>query len=161
MAAGSTYTPIATYTVPSNTASYTFSSIPSTYTDLRLVVTGGMTGSGYFYVQYNGDSASNYSRTEAYGYGASTGSFRAANLIPISMDTTLGTCINKIDIMDYSNTNVYKTCLYRTDLAAGLAMAGVGLWRSTTAINSIAVIGYTTSNLLAGSTLTLYGIAAA
>jgi hypothetical protein len=77
------------------------------------------------------------------------------------MDTALGTCVNKLDIMNYSNTSTYKTCVYRSDLAAGLSMAGVGLWRSTAAINSIAVIGYTTSNLLAGSTLTLYGIASA
>jgi hypothetical protein len=41
MAAGATYTPIATYTVSgSSTLTYTFSSIPSTYTDLVLVVNG-------------------------------------------------------------------------------------------------------------------------
>ena len=34
MAAGSTYTPIATTTLGSNVASYTFSSIAGTYTDL-------------------------------------------------------------------------------------------------------------------------------
>ena len=67
MAAGATYTPIATQTPGSNTASISFSSIPGTYTDLVLVIDNAFTASGgYSYsLSFNDDTASNYSNTSS------------------------------------------------------------------------------------------------
>lgn len=56
-----TYEPLATTTFGSNTANYTFSSIPSTYKDLILAGYCEMTGAGStVYCQLNGDTSSNY-----------------------------------------------------------------------------------------------------
>jgi len=78
MAAGSTYTPIATTTLGSTTASYTFSSIPSTYTDLVLVVIGEayFTSTNYINtgVQFNSDTGSNYAAHYLIGNGSSVSS---------------------------------------------------------------------------------------
>ena len=46
MAAGNTYTPIATTTLSSSQNDITFSSIPSTYTDLVIVFNGKSTNAG-------------------------------------------------------------------------------------------------------------------
>jgi hypothetical protein len=66
-----------------------------------------------------------------------------------------------ISILNYANTTTYKTALSRANNAAGGVDAVVGLWRSTAAINSIKMAiggGY---SYAAGTTFTLYGIAAA
>lgn len=162
-----TYTPIATYTVPSDTASYTFSSIPSTYTDLVIVASAqrGITGSGGDgNVKFNSDSGSNYSSTILYNDGNTVYSFRWSNIAAMygafsAADSFYGT--NIIHIMNYSNTTTYKTVVSRygwtttNDRVAG----GVNLWRSTSAINSITLSA--ANNIKAGSTITLYGIQAA
>jgi hypothetical protein len=75
-----TYEPIATYTAPSAQASYTFSSIPSTYTDLVLVANFGKSADTAIKYRVNGDTGSNYSVTALYGDGSSAGSFRTSNV---------------------------------------------------------------------------------
>ena len=160
-----TYTPIATTTLASPAASYTFSSIPSTYTDLVLVAQAANSiGDGYYFgLQFNGDTATNYSDTSIYGTGSSALSTREASVTRIiagwtslSAPTTL-VC----NIQNYSNTTTYKTALMRNANSAYREGAWVGLWRSTAAINSITVTSESTSSFLTGSTLTLYGIKAA
>jgi hypothetical protein len=157
----STYEPIATSTLGSAAATVTFSSIAATYTDLKVVISGSVTTGGpNIYLQYNGDTASNYSQTILYGDGSSTGSFRNTNntkQVIGDANTTIGTTI--ADIMNYSNTTTYKTNLARNSMSAYVE-AWVGLWRSTSAINSV-LIGVTSSTFIAGSTFTLYGIKAA
>jgi hypothetical protein len=164
MAAGSTYTPIATTTLGSNAASYTFSSIPSTYTDLVIVATGGCVGSGEaIFARFNGDST-NYSDTVLLGNGSSAISTRASVTGAHVIGRYTGTdgTINAngiLHIMNYANTTTYKTCLTRSNNSLGTS-AIVTLWRATpAAITSIALVGST--NILAGSTFTLYGIQAA
>jgi hypothetical protein len=58
---------------------------------------------------------------------------------------------------NYSNATTYKSILMRVGKATNGTDAMVGLWRSTSAINTIKLMG---SNALYG-TLTLYGIKAA
>ena len=77
MAAGNTYTPIATTTLGSAASSYTFSSIPGTYTDLVLVVSGkystGTTGTTTVQIQVGNtslDTGANYSIVYLNGSGA-------------------------------------------------------------------------------------------
>lgn len=163
MAAGSTYTPIATTTLSGSTASYTFTSIPSTYTDLVLVIMAANSTGSNFEVTFNSDTGSNYSRTQLAGNGSSATSARESNYTSYrTLSTPSGTstyAIATFNIMNYSNTTTYKTLLDRGGYASDQTYAQVGLWRSTAAINSIRLL--TGSNLSAGTTFTLYGIQAA
>ena len=165
MPAGSTYTPIATTTLGSATASYTFSSIPGTYTDLILVVNARLSsGAANFNLQFNSDTGSNYSSTVLAGDGSSAFSVRSSNstsgnigLVGAEYGTTV------INIMNYANTTTNKTAIasYKmTSSAYGEAGAKVVLWRNTSAINSVSIL-VTTSTFNTGSTFTLYGIASA
>jgi hypothetical protein len=170
MPAGSTYSTIATTTLSSNAASYDFTSIPSTYTDLVLVSSAATTlaASDVIFRVGNGsvDTGTNYSTTWLYGTGSAAGSARQSSANAGYFDyyggasTTLGNNVAIVHFMNYSNTSTYKTVLARSNNAGVGVDAVVNLWRSTSAINIIRVIG-ATSNLLAGTTLTLYGITAA
>lgn len=160
MAAGSTYTPIATTTLGSAQASVTFSSIAGTYTDLVLISDSILvSGTGAGRIRYNSDSGNNYSDTYLYGDGSTAASGRDSNLTSIDYNfigTSRSTSV--CHIQNYSNTTTYKTLVSRGN-GGGITIAYVGLWRSTAAITSIEVIG--ASNFASGSTFTLYGIAAA
>lgn len=167
MPAGNTYEAIATYTVTSTQGAITFSSIPSTYTD--LVIVGSVLGNGSTSVNFyfNGDTASNYSYIPLDGSGASTASPRQNNTGGIqfagwssNLNSTTSPSTMVANIMSYKNTNVYKTAIVRS-MALGSASSCVsaftGTWRSTAAINSITI----NSSFLAGTVYSLYGIAAA
>lgn len=158
----STYEKIATHTLASATNSYTFSSIPSTYTDLILIVDGEVSVAAACYLQFNSDTATNYSFTYLYGSGTTASSGRSSSVAQIfagDLTTTRGTTITQIQ--NYSNATTYKTSLSR-DSAAGIAAAAtVGLWRSTSAINAIKVFADASRTFSTGSTFTLYGIKAA
>jgi hypothetical protein len=162
----STYTPIATTTLGSAQASYSFTSIPSTYTDLVLVFNGGSTGAAVnAVVQFNGDTGSNYSHRQVSGDGTTASSHGATNTtsIYLNYDGYMTNALSTVDIahiQNYSNTTTYKTLLARANNSAQGTGASVGLWRSTAAINRVDVIA-PGSTFLAGSTFTLYGILAA
>jgi hypothetical protein len=167
MAAGATYVPIATQTLGSAASSVTFSSIPSTYTDLVLVMNLKATsGSGtYIALNFNFDTGSNYSRTNLIGDGSSATSNRVANETSLYTATIAlsATNFNTItsSIMNYSNSSTYKTVLSRVSTDA-VTQANVGLWRGTSAITSFSVnIGAGSGTYAIGSTFSLYGILAA
>lgn len=167
MPAGATYEPIATNTVSgSSTNSVSFTSIPSTYTDLVLVVNSSKTTSGLvnIYLRFNNDSGTNYSATRMYGDGTSSLSFRQSDTIwaiggnqPDSITNTI------FNIMSYSNTTRFKTMIsrYNSTVSGDSLSAGVALWRSTSAINRVDCLLSASNFFTAGSTLTLYGITAA
>lgn len=161
MAAGSTYTPIATQTASGSTTSISFTSIPNTYTDL-IVVIGVLGSAADIDLRINNDSASNYSVTRLYGDGANAGSNKASS--QNSIQITLGGANPGVQILqfnNYSNTTSYKTMLQRLNIPGAYAGASVGLWRSTSAINRLDFIAQSANNIQANSTYTLYGIAAA
>ena len=163
-----TYVALRTETLVSATSSVTLSlSGISGYTDLRIIVTGSTTAAGRtIQIQFNGDTTSGlYSMTELWGTGSTAGSNRRSNqnLINTSYqqvnfsDTAQANAL--IDIMNYSNTSVFKTVLSRTNSASASypgTVASVGLWRNTAAITSITL---SSSDFAAGSTFNLYGIA--
>lgn len=163
-----TYEPIATYTIPSAVTSYTFTSIPSTYTDLVLVYTAATSSPADLYAQFNSDTGNNYSYTVLYASNSNTaGSSRTANQGYISLDyygipnTTLGNSVTIANFMNYSNTSTFKTTLARSNSASNGVDALVNLWRNTSAINSIKIGSFTSTTLSTGSIFTLYGIKAA
>jgi hypothetical protein len=170
--ATTTYEPIIRYTLPSNTTSITLGSggqgtIPSTYTDLVLVIGNfGMdSGGSATRLKFNGDSGSNYSATWLVGTGSTAASSRDSSQTSMRiMGAAVGPSTTNIDtailnIPNYTSTNVYKNVLMRGS-AATEAYSLTGLWRNTAAITSITLESYNgTHNILAGSTFTLYGIA--
>lgn len=170
MAAGSTYTPIATTTLGSAAASYTFSSISGSYTDLVLVIAGTVTSNGSGVVaRFNSDTGSNYSVTSLRGTGSAASSSRASNQTYAWLSygdgfSSTEQCNLLAQIQNYSNSTTFKTVITRQNNANGSSGAGVeatvNLWRSTSAITSVTLL-CDSGNLNTGMTLTLYGIAAA
>lgn len=172
MAAGSTYTPITSTTLGSDTATVTLSSIPSTYTDLRLVVSsradGAYNSNGIdTFAYFNSNQSSIYSYTQVYGTGSVAGSNRGTNqtysYVGVTSDTNSGGDwpMFTVDIMNYANTSTYKTVLAKALSPTGNVMARVSVWRSTAAISSISFYNELSLNFKAGSTFNLYGILAA
>ncbi len=166
MAAGSTYTPIATTTLASSATSYTFSSISGTYTDLVLITSiKAATANSNQWMRFNGDTATNYSSTNVYGTGTSALSTNQSsqdkiNSVLSGYVVTTENAVGIYNIMNYSNTTTYKTMISRFNNSGVVAQAEVSLWRSTAAITSITI--FTTPDSFAvGSTFTLYGIASA
>lgn len=157
----------------SSTTSVTFSSIPSTYTDLVIVASTrdnrpSSVDDGLSF-RFNSDSGSNYSETFIYGTGSTSANVRTTNstfgnvrYIPGSTATTGDLSTTIIHLMNYSNTTTYKTLLSRSGSASSTVAANVNLWRSTSAINQITFYGGSPTTgyvFTAGSTFSLYGIA--
>lgn len=162
MAAGNTYVALATNTLASTSTSVTFSSIAGTYTDLVLVTNGNTAANSNTYLQFNGDTATNYSITRMSSNGSAT-SARTTSATKINLDAfgfyvTAFSANKIISIQNYSNTTTNKTVLVRSNSTSGTD-AIVGLWRSTAAITSLTFTS--DSAMQIGSTFTLYGIAAA
>jgi hypothetical protein len=160
-----TYTPIASITLGANATTVTFTSIPSTYTDLVFVINAKNDTTTNSEIRFNSDSGSNYSATALYGNGSSAASTRETSTAQASIDwnayITTGDFAysNVINIMNYSNTTTYKTFLARANSAANGVDLIAGLWRSTAAINSLTILTTTgTRNFASGSTFNLYGI---
>ena len=162
-----TYTPIAWTTIGSSVSAFTLSSIPSGYTDLRLVMYVIEATSADMWFTFNNDSATNYSWRLIYGNGSTVGSSATQSVSYISMNNAAQSYsyMFSIDVSQYANTGIYKTALFSvaTDTNGTTNYSpqqGVGTWRSTAAISSITLTagGLTFS---AGTTCALYGIKAA
>jgi hypothetical protein len=161
----STEVAIATTTLSSANATITFSSIPATYTDLRLVVTGTSNFTHTTGMQFNGDTGTNYSETRLEGDGATATSGRNTSISYLRFYgfTTTPTMFT-VDFFSYSgSTNKTSLATTSADLnGSGNVRQYVQLWRSTSAINSISfgpgVSGASGTTYSAGTTATLYGI---
>ena len=161
-----TYEPIATSTFNSTFSTVTFSGIPSTYTDLRLTVTGTVVTNDVLRARVNGDSGTNYSYTLMYGNGTSaiadTNTARSLITMGAGGMQTSNTTFFTLDIFSYAGST-YKTMLGTASgdfNGSGTTTVAVNLWRSTSAINSITVFTNGGNNFSSG-TATLYGIKAA
>ena len=163
-----TYEPLATTTLGSATNSVlVMSSIPSTYTDLVLIVSAkgsGGDGDTNLYVSFNG-TTSGYSLTRIIGNGSSATSARTTSRTKFESDPAwyLRSSMNNIsviNIMNYANTSVYKTVLSRHNQTDVATIGEVGLWQNTAAVSSI-TLSTAPNNFAVGSTFTLYGIKAA
>lgn len=165
MAAGRTYDSISSTTLSSNTASVTFSSIPATYTDLILVANFGMASSnGDLWIQFNGDTTSNYSWVEGYANTSGVTVERATNQTYARWiyGNLSGNRHNTgiAHIGNYSSTGGFKYMVQRFDSLGRVLGFRVSSWRSTSAISTILVYG-SNQDIATGSIISLYGIAAA
>jgi hypothetical protein len=167
-----TYEPIATTTLVANTSTITFSSIPSTYTDLKIVaiLIGRSTVSPQPSLRFNGDTATNYSQSTVRGTGSAYQNSNEAsvNYMNVAEGGALSSTIPSLveaDIFSYRGST-YKAALGRfsNDLnGSGIVTNSVGVWRSTAAITSVSIFdcnGNSTAFAI-GSVVTLYGIKAA
>lgn len=153
----SQYESIQTVTVGASPVStITFSSIPSTYTHLQIrgiaVANDSSTPSSADYVKvtFNSDTGANYSWHPIHGNGSSASSAGYANYSSMFLGWVngYGSMANNvsptiIDILDYKDTNKYKTCrsLSGYDFNGSGADQFIswwsGNWRSTAAISTI------------------------
>lgn len=158
------YSSIQTVTVGSGGASsITFSSIPSTYTHLQVRISSAAASANWATIAFNGDTGSNYSSHFLIGSGSSASTYNQTSATPVlSLYSGSGSVFGAavIDILDYTNTNKYKT----TRMLDGYDANGSGqinfssaLWQSTTAISSIT---FTTNspNFSQYSSFALYGV---
>jgi hypothetical protein len=155
----STYDKIATYTIPSTTSSFTFSSIPSTYDDLVLV--GSTGGSGDVSVRFNADSSNNYSQTQLWGnagavvYTQRSGALSYLTWLPQS--ATVGRTSGMLNIFNYANNSLKKSMLALSQTNDYQRIYSfTNTYQSTTTISSILILAGT--NIATNSTFTLYGI---
>lgn len=170
----SSYESIQTVTVGAGgSASITFSSIPSTYTHLqvRAINRGTRAGSGYDYlmVQVNSDTSANYSWHLLYGNGTAAAASSSASQTSMGMGfdpqasaTANAFGVTIMDILDYANTNKYKTfrslCGSDTNDTNGAVGLASGNWRSTSAITSITLSNNVSGNLAQYSSFALFGV---
>jgi hypothetical protein len=162
-----TYEKIASTTLGSSSATVTLSSIPATYTDLRLVFVPLGTSTQNMSMTINGDTGANYSWTNLRGdgggtvYSARAGSQSNINLTYGTSITTTNPNLYEIDIFSYAGST-YKTSLnkYSADKngSGNLGVQAI-LWSSTSAITSVTFTA--TTNFAANTILTIYGIKAA
>ena len=173
--ANPTMTLIASNTVGSGgVSSVTFSSIPSTYTDLILKSSTRDTTasvSAQINIQFNGDTAANYDWIRVYGDGGAVTSQKGSTLgSPYttyvigagdggsSTTSTFGNA--ELYIPNYANTATYKSSSYdsvvENNAASGYQFLLAGLWKSNSAITSIT---FTSALLFTQySSFYLYGI---
>jgi len=158
---------IATAVVGSNTSSVTLSSIPSGYKHLQVRISA-LTSSpnNDLAFRYNGDSGNNYTTHAFYGDGSSVSSFNTTgrNTVSASFSQPTGyPGVAIVDILDYGNTNKYKTSrsIWGYDNLAGADYLGMysGLWQSTSAITSLTFFNtLTNATINQYTTIALYGI---
>ena len=161
------YESIQTVTLGANASTISFTSIPSTYTHLQIrAIARWSTGTeAGVKMRLNSDTGSNYAYHELYGTGSGAGSSGGATQTSISsaMYIRSGTSIfgaAVIDILDYKDTNKYKTIrsLNGCDAnGAGYMNLVSGLWRNTAAITNIEMF-VATNAMTQYSSFALYGI---
>jgi hypothetical protein len=170
----SSFESIATVTVSSAVSTVSFTSIPATYTHLQVRViarsTGGSGGTTQATMKVNGIT-SGYSYHVLVGTGSSavseggaaTGSFYA----PAPRFANNGAAAGIfgggiIDILDYANTNKYKTgrCLSGVDLngSGQIILSSAILGSTTSAISSLEFQDQSGDNFAQYSSFALYGI---
>lgn len=169
------FEPITATTVPSaGVTSISFNSIPSTYTHLQLryITRNNRSGQSVdaINIRANGDGSSVYANHRLEGIGNGTGaSASGGSSLPYAIfgQTPASTAaanifgVGVMDILDYANTNKFKTFRTMSGFDAnGSGLIGLfsGLWQSFAAINSLTLSSNDGSGILEYSSFALYGI---
>lgn len=153
---GSSYESISTVTVGAGgTSSIDFTSIPSTYKHLQIRGIGRLTtassGASNIGVRFNSDSGTNYSYHILSGRTSSAASGGAGNSNQMYLPDMIirdGSTANAysgfvIDILEYANTNIYKTIRALSGWDSngdGKIALTSGNWRNTAAVTSITLV---------------------
>ena len=165
---GASFESIATLNGTGAATTFTFSSIPTTFTHLQLRYrsTGGYCG---LTITFNSDTGANYANHQLNGTSTAAVSTGAISLTGLTDGRYSGyatsTCSVGIgDILDYASTSKYKTYreLFGYDgNGLGNIIMYSGLWMNTAAITSITITNATGNPQTTTSQFALYGIKAA
>lgn len=166
-----TYDLIGDTTLSSGATNITFTSVPSTYTDLRLVIT--LTGTGDYVINFNGDNGANYANVGFATDGNAGLAVNRTNGNNFYIDNFGGTpttipILFTADIASYTSTSSIKSVIMRqrNNQNTGSGSSSytaqiVGRWNNTAAISTVAVTSTGSNNMGVGSRVSLYGIKAA
>lgn len=165
---------IAKQVLAASAASVTFSGIPQSFTNLRLLISARSDGSGVSgydsaYLQFNGVTAATYNwntiwSTQGSGAVSATGSNSVTSMqcaeIWNSHFGTAGRGIAAIDIPNYSSPNGLRSFTSQSAASdagtAGITQAYSGCSQITGAITSLTVL-MGTGNFISPSEFSLYG----
>lgn len=153
-------------------SSISFNSIPSTYQHLQLRWIGRTNRAGNasdtVTIALNSDSGANYSYHNLYGDGSAAGAGAGANTTIMyvgwvagatALSNTFG--VGVLDILDYANTNKYKTVRSltgRENNGSGIVSIESNSWRSTSAVTSLTITSQFGGTYQQHSQFALYGI---
>lgn len=152
-------------------SSVTFSSIPATYTHLQirfLSRSDRASGGDYFSMRFNADAGANYylghqlqgNGATPTSYANGSGTSILVERVPSADSPASCFAVGVLDILDYANTNKYKTTrsvLGFDGNGSGVVNFASGAWFSNTAISNI-VITMVTGLHVQYSRFALYGI---
>lgn len=161
-----TYEPIGSITLSSPATSMTVSSIPATYTDLKIVWSlKYQTTTQATYIRFNGDTGSNYSYTYSYSYGAGLGTSTSGNETSMLVDHNAGFSTAQfvtyeMDIFSYTSSanKMILDKMSSDNNGSGAVSRSVRCWRNSAAINSINLFRGDGNNYATGSSMTVWGI---
>ncbi len=164
---------ISSITVGSSGSSIiSFTNIPSTYAHLQIRAMSRKSSAGGgdgIFIRFNSDTSTNYSVHDLTGNGSSASAYGAGStgqMNPTCTATSVESAnvfgVQIWDILDYANTNKYKTLRAMNGYdnnTSGKVRYGSGLWRSTSVITEINITG-NTDNFSQYTNFCLYGIKA-
>jgi len=165
-----TYKLISSVSLSSAASSITFSSIPATYTDLKILLSlraSSTSGNSNCFIYLNGVTGTSYTQRRLFGNGASVGSdtntsypwFDMSSVIP-NATTTANTFTNaEIYIPNYTSSNnksLSADFVGENNATTAYAYLSVSLFSNSSAITTIVIDG--TDNFVTNSTAYLYGI---
>ena len=175
IANASSFESIATATAAGGETSFTFSSIPSTFTHLQIrgkAQYNNANGPAQLQLRLNSNTGSNYAMHFFRGNGSTTYAQGNASSTRILLDAAVfsngagdyfGSSI--VDIHDYANTSKNKTVRYfagcdSNNTKSGQVSLGSGVFISTSAISSIEIAVDGSYTFQSGTVFSLYGIKA-
>ena len=161
-----TYEPIASTTLASPATGITISSIPGTYTDLKVVCSFlYATSSSATLIRFNGDTASNYSYTYLYSPGGSLGTSTSGNETRILVDHNAGFGTSQfvtyeMDIFSYTSSanKMLLDKMSSDNNGSGAVSRSSRCWRNSAAITSINFFRNDGGNYATGTSMTIWGI---
>lgn len=167
-----TYKLIASTTLSTN-GNISFTSIPSTYTDLVIRMTAQGSASGLnndtFKLTFNASSAANYKYSSLFGNTTTVSATNSTGQTALVFKQIGAAGSGRYGIAEVYLSNYAASTAYKSMVVDAVAMdasntvnlnilaINAGYWNSTSAINQIE-IAPSTGNFVSGSTFSLYGI---
>ena len=154
---------LASQVLTSGTTSIILSNLSGDYRDLFIKI-GGPGGGQITWLQFNGVETNDYAFGQLSANNGDTGTYNTHQVNQDKITThnaypwssgSLGQL--EIWVIDYKNTNKWKTTLARFTHGAGAVTLNGGRWESNSAINEI-TIGTTSNSIATGTQIEIYGV---
>jgi hypothetical protein len=148
-------------------ASVTISSIPSTYTNLLIVLSNyyNTTGNAHIYIQFNADSGANYTYSSMFlnnvtysAFSEIGGTSAYIQKVGISANTSGSKANTSVQVYRYTDTTDNKFYSYQSSGVSSTnacSTVGSGNYQGTSAISSVTVFG---DSNFSGGTIYVYGV---